>query len=284
MIMPLVDIDSIKVRSKRLRVTSDVSDLEKSIRELGLLHPIVVNKKNELLAGARRFKACKQLGMIKVPCVILDLSDLDQELVTIDENLCRLEVRGVEWEDQIARRKEIYELKYPETKKSMGMAKKLSAISAPSFSKDTASRTGAAERTIQAAVKRATDAAPKVKEARKQGKIGSVHVDALVSLSKTEQEKILPVIQGRLGSETKAIVQRVKSQGIASVLKEEAEMTSIINDFNICLGRAKSLKNILSSLVIGKLQYPSSEGVKLMHALAEIHSLIDQFFKIQKGK
>ena len=57
-----VNIEDVKV-SKRIRQDeTDVTMLKESIREIGLLNPIIINEENELLAGFRRLEACKQLG------------------------------------------------------------------------------------------------------------------------------------------------------------------------------------------------------------------------------
>jgi ParB family transcriptional regulator, chromosome partitioning protein len=41
-----------------------------------LLHPIVINENNELVAGQRRLEACKTLGWIKIACRVVNISDI----------------------------------------------------------------------------------------------------------------------------------------------------------------------------------------------------------------
>lgn len=45
---------------------SNIDDLVKSIDEVGLLNPLVINQRNELISGHRRFEAVKQLGWKEV--------------------------------------------------------------------------------------------------------------------------------------------------------------------------------------------------------------------------
>lgn len=80
---------------KRMRSTSvDVSDLVKSISEVGLLQPIAIGANGRLVAGYRRLKACIQLGMEKVPVILVENSkDLDEQELRnrkeFDENFVR---------------------------------------------------------------------------------------------------------------------------------------------------------------------------------------------------
>jgi len=41
----------------------DLVELKNSIKEIGLIHPIVIDSRGELIAGARRLKACQELGI-----------------------------------------------------------------------------------------------------------------------------------------------------------------------------------------------------------------------------
>jgi len=55
-------IDDIIIGEWHRRELGDIDALAESIRENGLIHPIVVTPKGELLAGLRRLEACKKLG------------------------------------------------------------------------------------------------------------------------------------------------------------------------------------------------------------------------------
>jgi uncharacterized protein YktA (UPF0223 family) len=64
----------------------DLTDLKKSIKKNGLIHPIVKDSKGNLIAGARREQACKDLG-IEPEVRIVDFDNPQQ--AEIDENTCR---------------------------------------------------------------------------------------------------------------------------------------------------------------------------------------------------
>jgi len=81
------NISLIKVGSRFRKDLGDIDGLGKSISEIGLLHPIVVNEKNELIAGVRRLEACKKLGWTDIPVTVVNLEEIRKGQV--DENVVR---------------------------------------------------------------------------------------------------------------------------------------------------------------------------------------------------
>jgi hypothetical protein len=63
----------IRVRNRYRKNLGDIESLAASIKELGLLHPIVVRPDGRLIAGERRLEACKRLGWKTVPVTHVDL-------------------------------------------------------------------------------------------------------------------------------------------------------------------------------------------------------------------
>ena len=78
---------TIKVGVRFRKDLGDIDALAKSIGEIGLLHPIVVNENNELIAGVRRLEACKKLGWTDIPVHIVNLAEIRKG--QIDENVVR---------------------------------------------------------------------------------------------------------------------------------------------------------------------------------------------------
>jgi hypothetical protein len=71
-----IPIASIKIGKRHRRDMGDIDQLAKWISAVGLLHPVVVTPKYELVAGARRLAACKKLNWSKVPVTIVDLKQI----------------------------------------------------------------------------------------------------------------------------------------------------------------------------------------------------------------
>lgn len=78
----------IKVGKRFRKDLGDLSSLKKSIQEIGLLHPIVVDPNGNLIAGERRFRACNELG-IDPPYTVIDISNPIQ--AELDENRERVD-------------------------------------------------------------------------------------------------------------------------------------------------------------------------------------------------
>lgn len=70
-----------------------------SIKEKGLLHPIVVRPmggKFEVVSGARRLESCKRLKLAKIPCHIVELDDKEAFEISILENVQRKSLETLE--------------------------------------------------------------------------------------------------------------------------------------------------------------------------------------------
>jgi ParB family chromosome partitioning protein len=76
-----------------------LAELEASIRENGLLQPLVVRPVGagfELVAGERRLRALTGLGRASAPVIVRDLSDEQMLLLALVENLQREELNAIE--------------------------------------------------------------------------------------------------------------------------------------------------------------------------------------------
>jgi hypothetical protein len=91
----LIPIHQIKIGERRRQDYGNIQELADSISKYGLLHPVVLDTDNNLVAGGRRLEACKSLGWDEIPC-------------TYVESLPEKELRILELEE-IIRRKDLTE-------------------------------------------------------------------------------------------------------------------------------------------------------------------------------
>lgn len=97
-----LDINSIMPNANQPRKTFDperISELANSIREHGIIQPIVVRKKGksfEIVAGERRWRAAREAELTKVPCLVRELDDEQNMLFAIIENMQREDLNPVE--------------------------------------------------------------------------------------------------------------------------------------------------------------------------------------------
>lgn len=102
-----INPDDIVIGSRIRQDLGALASLENSIRRLGLLFPILVDRSNVLISGNRRLAACRQAGPTTVPALRLEapldaMSALD---VQSDENLCRRPLSAAEMDKLILMKK-----------------------------------------------------------------------------------------------------------------------------------------------------------------------------------
>lgn len=69
-------IAEVRIGERFRRDLGDLSSLARSINEVGLLQPIVVDETGRLVAGLRRLEACRSLGWTAVPVHTVNLSEI----------------------------------------------------------------------------------------------------------------------------------------------------------------------------------------------------------------
>lgn len=112
--MRVIPFGQIKVGDRFREDLGNIEELAASIREKGLIQPISVNTDFVLLAGGRRYTACKALGLDKVPVVIREGNDeVDAREVELMENIHRKEMGWQEKAKLIARIHTLYRERDP---------------------------------------------------------------------------------------------------------------------------------------------------------------------------
>ena len=105
-------IEDINIGTRIRQETGDLSQLKRSIQEVGLITPIIVNEKNELLSGFRRLEACSQLGWTEIEVKVIGTEENQVKKLDLEyhENLGRLDLSVEEQESYNNTR---YELLHP---------------------------------------------------------------------------------------------------------------------------------------------------------------------------
>lgn len=74
--MKTIHIGDIKVGKRFRKELGNVHELAQSIEKVGLMHPIVVDKDNQLISGLRRIWAYKMMKRNEIPVTVLDLDNI----------------------------------------------------------------------------------------------------------------------------------------------------------------------------------------------------------------
>jgi ParB/RepB/Spo0J family partition protein len=169
-----------------------VDTLAESMREQGQLQPIYLRNRRdgyELISGQHRLEAAKKLNMRVQAVVNFNLNDDDMLLAEIDENLIRGELTPAEHSEHLAKRKEIYERKHPETKQHVAGGKARHGLASDnlSFASATAEATGKDRRKVERGAARGEQS--RLKEIAGTSLDKGIELDALAKLEKTDPAK-----------------------------------------------------------------------------------------------
>ena len=96
----LVPVEDIKVNKRFRKEMGDISALAESMKRFGQISPILITKKNVLIAGGRRLEAARSLGWRTINVVIADIPDeLTRLEYELEENIQRQDFSSAEIQD-----------------------------------------------------------------------------------------------------------------------------------------------------------------------------------------
>ena len=130
--LPISDIVPNKYQPRKIFEESNMEDLTNSIKERGIIQPIIVrksqdhNQKYEIIAGERRWLAAQRAGLHNVPVVITEADDLKSLEFAILENIQRQDLNPLE--EAKGYKRLIDEFSYDQDKVSKFMGKSRSYI------------------------------------------------------------------------------------------------------------------------------------------------------------
>src|SRR5690242_5516858 len=120
---PIEDIRPNKDQPRKTFVSDKLEELAASIREKGIIQPLVVVKKGthyELIAGERRWRAAQKAGLHEVPVVIQDVSEDTALEMALIENIQREDLNAVEEAEAYHQLLERFALSQDELAKRVG--------------------------------------------------------------------------------------------------------------------------------------------------------------------
>lgn len=124
----LISTDRIKDPERPLRgnlTPESVDDLVFSIREVGIIQPLIVCKTEhgfEIIAGHRRLLAAEICQLTEVPCIVVDVENLDKELLKMHENIGRADINPIDWANELDYLKSQYKLSSADLARKTGFS------------------------------------------------------------------------------------------------------------------------------------------------------------------
>lgn len=108
---------------RKIFKNDEMSELAESIRQNGIIQPLVVRRVNEiyeLISGERRLRAAKSVGLGTVPCVIMAACDEKSALYAIIENIQRNDLSCFEEAEAIYKLASVYNISQSDIAKKLG--------------------------------------------------------------------------------------------------------------------------------------------------------------------
>lgn len=181
-----------------------IAELAESIRQQGMLQPLVVRKADsgyELIVGERRFRAAQRAGLERIPVIVKEVSDAESLEIALVENIQREELTPIE--EALAYRQLMDEFRLTQ--------------------EDVARRVGKS-RPVIANLLRVLNLPEEIKEDVDRGHLSVGHARSLLALETSQQQIELArhvIRKGLSVRETETLVAHSLEQGTASTMAQD---------------------------------------------------------------
>ncbi|MCX5678910.1 MAG: ParB/RepB/Spo0J family partition protein [Candidatus Omnitrophica bacterium] len=130
----ILHIDTARITTNKYQPRTDfnqekLNELISSIKEKGVIQPVLVRKTAdgyELIAGERRLRAVRAIGIEKIPAIVRNVTDIDMVEISLIENIQREELNPVE--EAFAFQKLITDFNFTQEKIATALGKDRSTI------------------------------------------------------------------------------------------------------------------------------------------------------------
>ena len=181
-----------------------LEELANSIKEYGLIQPIVVTKKEDyyqIIAGERRWRAAKKAGLTEMPCLVRTKTEQENREIALIENIQRENLNPIEKARGLRRLLDDYGLSQQQLADKLGM-----------------SRSGLTNNV------RILNLDPRVLEFAKEGKLTEGHCKSLLPITDPERQYKTAVQMIERGATVRQLEKAVKTK----VSKEEQDRNHVL--------------------------------------------------------
>lgn len=227
-----IDIHKIKPNTGQPRKHFDeekIEELSKSIEIHGVIQPVLVRTiadGYEIVAGERRFRAARKAGLKELPCIVRELSDEQNMLVALIENMQREDLNPIEEAEGLAKMIENFGLTQEEVSRSVGKSRPY----------------------ITNAL-RLLKLPDKIREFVVEGKLSGAHARTLAGLNNLEKQIKAAETSIRENLSVRELEQFVKGEGTAKGKKRPAkraknrDLTHLEEELKAVLGTKVSIQH-----------------------------------------
>ena len=166
--LKIIEVEPNKEQPRRSFDEESIEELASSIKEYGVIQPIIVTKQNDyyqIVAGERRWRASKKAGLAEIPAIVREYDKQKNSEIALIENIQRQDLNPIEKAMAIKELLDTYELTQQKLADKLGI-----------------SRSGLAN-TV-----RILNLSPKVIDLVKEGKLTEGHCKALLAVEDEEKQ------------------------------------------------------------------------------------------------
>ena len=217
--IPLSQIKTNKYQPRVEFNQEKLSELISSIKEKGVVQPVLVRRTEsgyELIAGERRLRAAKSLGLEKIPAIVKNVADIDMLEISLIENIQREGLNPIE--EALSFQKFITDFNFTQERIAKVLSKNHSTIS----------------NTI-----RLLGLPKKIQDNISKGAITAGHARAILSLpTEIEQLRVanLVIKKGLSVRETEALVSKRGLPEKSATAKKDQNIADVENQLQQLLG------------------------------------------------
>jgi len=196
--MKKIKIEDIIIEKRILQEINDekVREIAESIKQIGLLHPVIIDQDNHLISGLHRIEASKLLGKTEIIYRRTNYSTLKNKLIEIQENIARNQYSILIIGELLQKEKEILDhiSKEKQNNKSINSIEKKNDLD---FAQCAQNQTGLAKRTIYENMHLSQKIIPAIKEEIKNSdlKNSRTTLRKIAKMPQIEQEKFVKAIK-----------------------------------------------------------------------------------------
>ncbi len=120
------EIEPNKAQARKIFDDEAIEDLSNSIKEYGVIQPIIVSKKEnyyEIIAGERRWRASKKAGLEVIPAIVRDDNEQRNKEISLIENIQREDLNPIEKARGIKLLMEEYDLTQQQVAEKLGKSR-----------------------------------------------------------------------------------------------------------------------------------------------------------------
>lgn len=202
--LKVVEIEPNKEQPRKFFCEEAIEELAESIKQYGLIQPIVVTKKDgyySIIAGERRWRASKKAGLETVPVIIREDDEKVNSEISLIENMQREDLNPYEKAAGIKSLSEKHGMSQEEIAKKLGKG-----------------------RSTIANIVRILNLDPRVLELAKEGKLSEGHCKALLGITDPEAQYKTAVHM----IERNATVRQIEKKAQIRETSEEIEKKQIL--------------------------------------------------------